>query len=255
MKKFIAVATVAAVGATAAVTSGPASAQQQYPLPQISEFSGSVTPTKAGTKRRPKGSTVSFDMRVPRESRATVDRLTFLLPQHVRMSAKGFTRFCPSTQITNDGPDSCHKSTRAGTGEAEAFAGSKRIGFDIRIFVGSRNELGIWVQGDEPDTAGIQAALRGLINRAGKPYFHKVTIDIPQNLQQPAPGLYANITRLQSSIKASQVRKGKRRHLVTTIGCPKDRKHRFQARARFVPNPDPPAVGQAKRSATAPCRR
>lgn len=249
MKKYLvaalAISLMAAVAAVAVA--------QTYPLPVLS-FDASVTPTKAGTKKKPRAAKLRVDMKIQKEARVTADQIVFNLPRHVRLSGTGF-RFCPSTELdaTKD-PKKCPRGSRLGSGTASAAFGPNLtpINFNLTVFAGSRNEIGVWLQGTN---LPIQKALRGEIGRAGSPYFQKLTVDIPPELQRQL-GAYVYLTGLKATIGASNGKKGrKRRNFVTTVGCPADRKHRFQARVRFVPNPDKPQVGQVNRNDTSNCRK
>ena len=249
MKKFLtaalAISMMAAVAAVAVA--------QTYQLPVLT-FDGSLTPTKAGTKKKPKATKIRLNLSVPKESRATADQIVFNLPGDVRVSGKGF-RYCPSTELdSTKNPAKCPKNSKVGTGTATAAFGPNLtpINFNIQLFAGSRTELGIWLQATN---LPIQKALRGTISRAGRPHYQKVTIDIPRELQQQL-GAWVYLTGLKATIGAHNGAKGKkRRNLVTTVGCPKDRKHRWEARVRFVPNPNPPAQGQSNKGDTSNCRK
>lgn len=249
MKKYLvaalAISLMAAVAAVAVA--------QTYPLPVLT-FDAGVTPTNAGTKKKPKNSKIRLDLKIPKEARVTADQIVFNLPRHVRVSGKGF-KYCPSTELdTTKNPNKCPKGSRVGKGTATAAFGPNLtpINFNITMFTGSRNELGIWLQSTN---LPIAKALRGVISRAGTPYFQKITIDIPPELQRQL-GAYVYLTGLNATVGATNGKKGSRRRpLVTTIGCPADRKHRFEARVRFVPNPNPPVQGQSNQGDTSNCTK
>ena len=250
MKKYLVAALAISVMAAVAAT-----AVAQYPLPVLT-FDAGVTPTKAGTKKKPKNSKIRLDLKVPKEARVTADQLVFNLPQHVRVSGKGF-KYCPSTELdTTKNPNKCPAGSKVGTGTANAAFGPNLtpINFNVTLFAGSRNELGIWLQATN---LPIAKALRGVISRAGSPYYQKLTIDIPPELQRQL-GAYVYLTGLNATVGATRTTRvrGKRvvNRLVSTIGCPKDKKHRFEARVRFVPNPNPPIQGQANAGDTSTCR-
>jgi hypothetical protein len=224
---------------------------QNYPLPVLT-FDGNLTPTKAGTKKKPKASKITVKMSIPKESRVTADQIVFNLPRNVRMSGSGF-KFCPSTELdaTKD-PTKCPKGSQVGTGTASAAFGPQLtpLVFDVTIFAGSRNELGIYLIARG---LPVRKAVRGVISKAGTPYGQKLTIDIPAELQKQL-GAFVYLTGLDATIGGSNAAKGKKRkNLVTTNGCPKDKKHRFEARVRFVPNPNNPPVGQVNQADTSPC--
>ena len=249
MKKYLVAALAVSVMAAVAAT-----AVAQYPLPVLT-FDAGVTPTAAGTKKKPKNSKIRLSLTVPKESRATADQIVFNLPAHVRVSGKGFP-FCPSTELdsTKD-PNKCPKGSKVGQGTASAAFGPNLtpINFNVTLFAGASSELGVWLQATN---LPIQKALRGVISRAGTPYFQKLTIDIPPELQRQL-GAYVYLTGLSATVGATRTQRVKRkrvvRRLVSTVGCPKDKKHRWEARVRFVPNPNPPLQGQSNQGDTSAC--
>jgi hypothetical protein len=248
LKKYLVAAlAITMMAAVAAV------AVAQYQVPVLS-FDASVTPTDAGTKKKPKASKIRVKLAIPKEARVTADQIVFNLPRDVRVSGKGFA-FCPSTELdSTKNPSKCPKGSKVGTGTASAAFGPNLspINFNVTLFAGSPNELGIWLQST---TLPIAKALRGVVSRAGTPYYQKLTIDIPPELQKQL-GAYVYLTGLQTTIGATNGKKGsKRRNLITTVGCPSDKKHRFQARVRFVPNPNPPTVGAAEKGDTSACKK
>ena len=248
MKKYL--VTALAISLMAAVAA--VAVAQTYQVPSAT-FDASVTPTKAGTKKKPKASKIRLSLTVPKEARLTADQLVFHLPQHVRVSAKGF-KYCPSTTLdTTKNPNKCPKGSKVGTGTATAAFGPtlQQINFNVTLFAGSRNELGIWLQATN---LPIQKALRGIISKSGSPYNQKLTIDIPRELQQQL-GAWVYLTGLNATVGASNGKRGRRRkNLVTTVGCPADKLHRFEARVRFVANPNPPPTGEAVKTDTSACR-
>ena len=72
---------------------------------------------------------------------------------------------------------------------------------------------------------------------------------IPADLQQPAPGLYAALVDLKSTLS---LKKGKNA-LVSSVGC-KNKKHKFGAKLTFAPNPAQPPKPSASGTSTAKCK-
>jgi hypothetical protein len=247
LRKYLITATTALV-----VLAVAAVALAQYPLPTLT-FTATATPTKAGTKKKPKNTKIHLKITVPKEARATADSIVFNLPGDMRVSGKGFA-FCPSTELaTTKNPAKCPKGSKVGTGTATAAFGPNLtpITFDVQLFAGATTELGIWLQARG---LPIQKAIRGVVSRAGRPYYNKVTIILPPDLQKQL-GAFVYITGLDATIGATNGKKGKKlKNLITTVGCPKDKKHRWEARMTFVPNPDPPQQGQSNQGATSACK-
>jgi hypothetical protein len=247
LKKYL---LVAAIGLVALVVAATATAQ--YTLPVLT-FDGNLTPTNAGTKKKPKNSKIRITASIPPEARATVDQMVFNLPAHVRVNGKGFPT-CPASELNNTkDPSKCPRRSRVGTGTVVVRVGNSTVNLNLTFFVGSRDELAVWVQ-----AVGlpIQTALRGIVSRAGTPYFQKLTIDIPQNVTQPLPNVYANLTSLNATIGGHNgKRRKKRRNLITTVGCPASREHQYEARFRLIANPNPPAQGTITDTDTSSCTK
>ena len=249
MKKYL-IAAATALLALAMV----AVAVAQNPAPPV-QFEASQKPTKAGTKKKPRPTTIDVSMSVPAEANATADQIVFHLPGHVRVSGKGF-RYCPATRLdaTKD-PSQCPKGSQVGEGSATVMLGSSQQTLDLTMFAGSANELAIWLQGTG-GLQGVQKGLRGIISRSGKPYYQKLTIDITQDVQQPIPGLYSNLTNIQADIGGTNGKKGrKRRNLIEVIGCPKNKKHKWETRVRFIEKPGVATAGVVPQKTTSRCSK
>ncbi len=243
-----------ALAATLALT---AVAVAQYALPVIT-LTGKGTPIDAGTKKKPKNGTLEVTAHVNEDSKVTADKITFLLPKHTVINGAGL-KFCPRTKIDSQGEASCPAGSKVGTGTAKALVGPNKtpFNFTINIYAGSAKEVALRLSGP------ITKTLSGIISPGGTPYGQKLTVDIPPEVQSPITGLYASITDVSAKLgpKMGVVKKkvrGKRRKVkvpfVSVIGCPADRTHDFAIRMHFVPNPQPPAQGEAEAKATAPCK-
>lgn len=236
----------------------------QYALPNT-QLTGKVTPTKGGTKKKPKNGTLTMAFTVDGNSHSTADQIVFLLPKNTKLSGRGF-RYCPASKINNDGVQSCPKGSKIGTGSAIALVGPNRtvFNFKITIFAASKNQISMLLEGN------ITTALTGLINQAGGDFGQKITVDIPPQVQQPVPGLFADITSVSAKIGPAKgkiivkrKKKGskKKRKVKKTVyfvqvnGCPKGRTHHLGVRLHFVPNPNPPAQGADEARTTSACKR
>lgn len=253
MRKFVIFGLAAA--ALLAVT---AVAVAQYTLPKT-VLTAKVTPTNAGTKKKPKNGTINMAFTVNKESNSTADQIVFLLPKNTKVSGKGF-RYCPATKINNDGVQSCPKGSKVGSGTATALVGPKQtqFNFKITIFAASKTEISMLLEGN------ITTALTGAIGQAGGDFGQKITVDIPPQVQQPVPGLYANITSVAAKLgpatgKVTKKVHGKKKTVKTLFvgvnGCPKDRAHHGGVRLHFAPNPNPPAQGSDEAQATSACQK
>jgi hypothetical protein len=205
-----------------------------------------VSPTKSGTKKKPKSIKVTTFVQnnVPNTTAAKIE-IDF--PKTVKISGKGLTS-CKLSAIQANGKSACPAKSKAGTGLSHAVVGPDRIplNFDVTAFVGGKNLVIFYIQ---QQGGTVSKALSGKISKGSGGFAQKLVITIPPDLQQPAPGLYAALTDLKSTL---QLKKGKNA-LITSVGC-KNKKHKFGAKLTFAPNPAQPPKPSASGTSTAKCK-
>jgi hypothetical protein len=229
-----------AMGATVALGSGIAHSQGTDFV-----FSAKATPTKVGTKKKPKNTALNINMTLNRPG-TTVEFIDLTLPKGLKISGKGLGR-CDPEDLEFEGPPACAKAKAGPVGTASAVVGpeSAPLQFTVAPFVQDANTLVFFVE----STVGldVESPLTGEITNGGR----KLRISIPFALRQPVTGLDASLTGLNQTFQA---KKGKRR-LITSTGC-KGGKHRFTGTltftSRFDGAPVPPATTAAT---TATCRK
>jgi hypothetical protein len=229
------------------------------------KLTAKVTPTSGGSKKKPKNANVTMAFTVNPDANVSADRIEFLLPKNLKVSGLGM-RYCPATKINDspDGPASCPKGSKVGTGSATANLGpdKKHLDFKITIFAASPNELAVYLEGL------VTKAIPAAITTAGGDFGQKITINIPPEIQQPVPGLYSSITSTTAKLgpatgsrKVTKKVRGKKRkvkvktYFVGLTGCPTDKSHHGGVRLHFAPNPNPPAQADDEAQATASCTR
>ena len=94
----------------------------------------------------------------------------------------------------------------------------------------------------------MQQALPATITKSGK--GQKITIKLPENLQQPAKGVYSALLEINSTLGL----KDGKHALVSSIGC-KSKKHKIGVTISYVDNPNPPAQRKVSDSNGAPCSK
>ena len=206
-----------------------------------------VSPTKSGTKKKPKSIKVTTFVQnnVPNTTAAKIE-IDF--PKTVKISGKGLTS-CKLSKIQANGPSACPSKSKAGTGLSHAVVGPDRIplNFDVTAFVGGKNLVIFYIK---QQGGTVSKALSGKISKGSGGFAQKLVITIPPDLQQPAPGLYAALTDLKSTLS---LKKGKHA-LVSSVGC-KNKKHKFGAKLTFAPNPAQPPKPSASGTSTAKCKK
>jgi hypothetical protein len=235
---------VAAVAAfTAIACTGVAHAQNPAPDPTLSV---SITPSKVGTKKKPKSSKVKLRIENNVESKTTMSKLQIDMDRMVKLSGKGLTT-CAKTTIEQD-QSACKPASRVGGGVAHALVGPHTVDpteltLDVDAYVGGKNVIYFRVQGQQIPVVGL---LDGRITRGGR----RLTLTIPNNLMEPAENVFSALVDLEATLSK---KKGKNA-LLSTTGC-KGGKHTTKATLTYLPNPIPPAANTASTTATTNCKK
>jgi hypothetical protein len=206
-----------------------------------------VSPSKSGTKKKPKSIKITTFVKnnVPN---TTAEKIEIDFPSTVKISGKGLTKCDLSEFSKPGGPANCPAKSKAGTGVSNAVVGPQRapLKFDVTAYVGGNNLVIFYIK---QQGGSVSKALQGKISSASGKFKQKLVITIPPDLQQPAPGLYAALTDLRSTLSN---KKGKNA-LISSLGC-KKKKHTFGAKLTFAPNPAAPPKPSATGTSTAKCR-
>jgi hypothetical protein len=203
-----------------------------------------VTPTKAGTKKKPKNSKITLSIENSATNR-TMSKLTITTAKTFKLSTKGLTK-CDEDTLSAEGPAGCPRASRVGKGTASALVGVNApnptpLTFDVTAVVTGPRNIAFDLQGRElPVHVLAPGTLSG----------RKLTITVPVAAQQPAPGTYAGLVGLQTTLSG---KKGKK-YLASTTGC-KGGKHAFSAVMTFVPNGSDLTGGTVNTSGSATCKK
>jgi hypothetical protein len=223
-------------------------AQNPDPSASAPDVRVTVSPAKTGTKKKPRNSTLKLFVKNNRTD-ATVDTITVFVAKNVKLNGKGF-KYCSASKLNSQGKTACPAGSKAGSGTANAVVGPDRVPlkFTVDAYVGGKSSIIFYTQ----QVGGtVRKALVGKVSKTSGKYGSKIVIKIDDDLQQPAFGVFSSLVDLNTTIKA---KRGKN-YLVTTNGCPKDRKHRFGVKFGFRPNATFPATGSASGVTDAPCAK
>jgi len=234
-KTFLAAGTVAFVLGTAGVAHA-----QTPPAPSV-DVTASLSPSKAGTKSKPKSTTLKLSINNNKESKTTAKQIKITMPSTVKLSTKGLDQCTASDTALLAGPKAACPKSVAGKGSADAFINPfattpAPLHFTVTPLVG-KNEL-IFVLDSNVADAVLHAKIKG----------STLTIEIPTFLQQPAPGTYSALEKIATSLSK---KKGKN-SLLTTSGC-KGGKHTVKVTVAYAPNPNPPSATSATGSGASKC--
>ena len=195
-----------------------------------STFTTKVSPADAGTKRKPKNTSLNFNVTLNKPN-STVEFIDLALPQALKLSGKGLKR-CSVDTLAAEGPSGCPSGSKAGpTGSARAVVGAdqQQLNFDVSPFVLDSNTLVFYVASESGGGISVQSPITGEITGKGR----KLRIRIPQELRQPVTGLDASLTNLNQSFKG----KVGKNYLVSSTGC-KNKKHKFTGKLTFTTRAD-----------------
>ena len=224
----------------------------QNPAPSI-DVTATVSPSKAGTKKKPKSEKLNLTINNSRESKTSASKIEISIPKSMKLSTKGL-KTCSVSKLDSQGKASCPKGSLAGLGTADALVNPASpnpapLKFNVSTFVAGKNLLAFYLEQQGTDS-GVQQALPAKITSVKhKVYGQRLTINIPANLQQPAPGVYSTLIQIKNSLGL----KSGDHALLTSIGCPKTREHPIGVKVSYVPNPNPPAASSASSADGAPC--
>ena len=210
--------------------------------------STSISPKKAGTKKKPKAVKINTFVQnnVPG---TTASKIEIDFPKTVKISGKGLTKCALGEFAKPGGKANCPPRSKAGTGVTHATLGQGGSGtplnFDVTAYVGGNNLVIFYI---EQQGGGVNKALQGKISKASGKFAQKLVISVPPDLQQPVSGVYGNLNDLRTSLFN---KKGKN-SLISTTGC-KKKKHVFGAKISYAPNPNPPSQPSGSGTSTAKC--
>jgi hypothetical protein len=226
LRKFLIVA-------LAAVTAVSLSAVAFGQTPDTATLKVSVTPTKAGTKKKPKNVKYKLDI-VNNNTLRTMSDLDVFIAKNVKLSLKGLPKCAPDDIFAR----SCPKSAELGKGEAKAKVGVngdpalvRDLTFEVTAFktnspVTGKEMLGFFID----DGASLQFLTETTLTKASGKYGQKLHIDVPE-LAQRVGTTYNGLVSLETTLN----KKAGRKMLVSTIGCT-NKKHPYKVDLTFIDN-------------------
>jgi hypothetical protein len=223
----------------------------QNPAPVVT-VTAKASPSKAGTKKKPKPESVNLVINNSEESKTSAKKIEITFPKTLKLNTTGLPS-CSAAKLNAVGATPCAKA-KAGSGNAVANLNPdnpSKLYFKSTPFVAGKNKLAFYLQQTNGENgpvndSGVQQALPATITKAGT--GQKITINIPANLQQPAPGTFSALLKIVSNLGL----KSGKHSLVTSVGCVK-KTHKIGVKITYVPNPNPPATPTGSATANAKC--
>ena len=230
MRKYL----IAAIAAVTAIAFA-AVAFAQAPIPRRMKVK--VTPTKAGTKKKPKNSDDRSRRSSNNDTKRTMAKLDDLRcrrtsslgqgPDDVRRAEldRRAARTLPEGAELGKGTAERRRSASTATDPAPLHVRRHGLQSNARQ---RKNMLGFYIDGGATRVPDRDARSRR--HRQVRPA--SCTIDVPDAAQQPAPATFTGLVSLNDDADG---RRRARTYLVSTIGC-KGKKHPFKADLTFIDN-------------------
>lgn len=208
--------------AVAAVAALAISATPAFAISSVQKFEASASPTKAGTKAKPTPVALKLrphidDTSPDAASPQATDTAVVLFPKGGIWNGKLFPT-CAATKVETSA-SSCPRGSKIGSGTAagEALGLTERL--TVQIYNGGAAKVVILVDGSTP--LQIHRAIEGKIEKQTGKYSYKLTVDVPSDLEQPAPGAIATLTDFNVTVPKKTIRKGRKViPLIASTGCP-----------------------------------
>jgi len=166
-----------------------------------------VSPKKAGTKKKPANTKLFTDITTapaaddqPFATKATVVHLD----KNFVFNGKAVAS-CSNSQVLSD-QTKCPAGSKLGTGKATGNALGQTENLTVTAFNGpGGNKLELHVVGSAPLV--IDSVIEGVLVSDSGLYGKKLTVEIPENLQQPLTGVFATLTDFQVGLKGGSAKK------------------------------------------------
>jgi hypothetical protein len=198
MKKKLAIAVTGALA-----LGGIGAAVSAAVNPDIS-MTASISPTKHGTKKHPRKVKLQVNLTttpIAGDQPFAASRTVVHLPKELVFNGKAF-KTCAKSKVFDDNT-TCPKTSKVGQGSAVGT--SRALGVTenlaVKAFNGpGGNKLELLLDSAPGSAVAIHAVLEGILSSDTGKYGKKLTVDIPQDLQTPAPNTYATLESFKTTI-------------------------------------------------------
>lgn len=188
----------------------------------------SVSPSKHGTKKKPKG--IKLGIETITESPAqsgdqpfATEKAVIHFDKNLVFNGKNLPQ-CSNAQVQSD-DTKCPKGSKVGTGTAQGVALGATENLTVTLYNGPHgNSIELLVNGSSP--LQIHSTIEGTLTKDTGLYGYKLTVPIPAGLQQPAPSVFATLTDFNTHTNGTLKGKNKKPY-IGLVGCPKTKKLNF----------------------------
>lgn len=166
----------------------------------VLDVSVKASPTKSGTKAKPKSEKVTFTFAQKTKDGtgqpATTTKIEIGLPKEFKINSSKWPKKdrCDGDKADQTGKSVCPSKSKVGSGKSQAKAldGAIVQNLDVTAFVLTNGGIGFFVEGQKP----VQVASM----LPAKVSSHGLSVSIPSNIQEPVTGAPTGITLLNSSV-------------------------------------------------------
>ncbi|HEY4096999.1 MAG TPA: hypothetical protein VGM33_15870 [Baekduia sp.] len=227
MRKFLipAFAVLALVAVEVAPTNAQDSSQTKLTV------TPTVSPNKAGTKKKPQG--VKLGFKIALDTPADLDKPVMqsgdvLFPKGSLYNGAKFTK-CAEAKLAASGPSGCPKESIMGTGGGDAYADTVITHPKLTIINGGGSDVWIWTVLTNP--ARVQKIVPGKITKMSGQWAYKLHFEVPTALQ-----IVAGVPIAIKSLNITAGGKAWAKDWLATTSCPANKKWPFSMTANLDTN-------------------
>jgi hypothetical protein len=204
---------VALAGALALSITGVAYADINNTTFDLTKFSAS--PAKSGTKKKPRPVTLKLGVKGGTKDGtgqpSTSTDLKIMMSKGLNWNGKSWPKNKRCSVMVRSDSD-CPKGSKIGGGHVDAQALVTNEAIDVTAYVLTNGNLGLWLEGTPlPLNTMLEGKVKG----------RSISISIPFNIQEPAPGVPSSIKTLSFALNGKTKVKGKTRGIIESTSCSK----------------------------------
>jgi hypothetical protein len=235
MRKVALLATTAAAALGVTSTAWAVNADQGLKV--------TLSPTKAGTKKKPANVNIKVTTTTnPHDATPFATTKTVIhFDKNLVFNPKKFKTCSAATIQANEA--NCPKGSKVGKGDAVGTAIGQTSNLTVTAFNGPNGKFMLHVVASTP--LQIDGVIQATLAKDTGKYGYKLNVPIPDNLQQPVPGVFATLLRFFTSVKGT----AKGVPYVGLKGCPKSKKLSFKGDFTYTDGTSLSATSTVKCSA------
>ncbi|ADB50268.1 hypothetical protein Cwoe_1842 [Conexibacter woesei DSM 14684] len=209
------------------VSAASAQAADPVSVDMVQELKVGISPSKAGTKQKPKAAAIDVTIQSPTETPATTKSVDVFFGKGIEFNNRAFPTCSLKTINATRSLSKCPKGSIVGKGKARAigFLSGQRVPESLTVTAVNSpgNTLQLFVKGTNP--LQIAAPITGKLTKASGQYGYKLSVTLPQELREVLDGVYAPLVffnvKVQSQTTVKRGGKSTKVNYVETTSCPR----------------------------------